>query len=332
MIYNFQQPLFLLLALLVPILVWLRIKKGKKGNEGYIQYSNTKLLGNIKPNWRIYLNRSLFYLVVISFLLFIIALAGPRSGTSYQEIETRGVDIMLVLDISTSMRALDFEPKNRMETAKDVIARFIDDRPNDRLGLVIFSSGAFTQCPLTLDHALLQDLLSRIKIGMIEDGTAIGNALAVAVARIRESEAKSKIIILLTDGANNRGEITPLDAAKLAADNNIKVHTIGVGKKGLVPYPVDDPVFGKRVVQVEMLVDEDILKEIAKTTGGKYFKAQDSNSLKDIYANINKMEKTVMKPKYYINYKPLYFPFLAGGLLLLLLAVCLELFVIRKIP
>jgi len=332
MIFDFSNPLFLLLLLLVPFFIWWRFRKKKSEEESYLNYSDLSLVKDIKPGWRYYLKRTLFYLKIAVFILFVIALAGPRSGITYREIETSGVDIMLTLDISSSMSSLDFKPKNRLEMAKDVVSQFIDRRESDRLGLVVFSGGAFTQCPLTLDHDLLKRLLEQVNIGMIEDGTAIGNALAVSVARLKDSEAKSKVIILLTDGMNNRGEITPLDAAKLAADNNIKSYTIGAGKEGTALMPIDDPVYGKRQIEVEVQIDEETLKKIAETTGGKYFRAENTEALKEVYAKINEMEKTIMKPRYYVDYQPLFRRPLLIGLLLLITVVFLELFIIRKTP
>jgi Ca-activated chloride channel family protein len=332
MLFDFSNPLFLLLLLLIPYFIWRRFSLISRNQESYLKYSDLSLIKGIKPGWRFYLHRALFYFKIVVFTLFVIALSGPRSGITYKEIETSGVDIMLTLDISSSMSSLDFKPKNRLEMAKDVVSQFIDQRESDRLGLVIFSAGAFTQCPLTLDHYLLKGLLKNVNIGMIEDGTAIGNALAVSVARLKDSQAKSKVITLLTDGMNNRGEIAPLDAAKLAADNKIKVYTIGAGKEGTALMPVDDAIYGKKHIEVEVKIDENTLQEIAKVTDGQYFRAENTEALKEIYAKINKMEKTVMKPKYYIDYEPLFRQPLIAGLLILVAVVFLETFIIRKTP
>jgi len=332
MIFNFTNPLFLILLLLVPLLIWHRYWSRKRKKGSYLRYSSLSLLKDIRLGWRYTLHRSLFPLKMIVILLIILALAGPQTGISYQEIETSGVDIILVLDVSSSMGSLDFEPKNRLEVAKDVVAEFVDARVNDRLGLVIFSGGAFTQSPLTLDHDLLKTLIKKLKMKMIEDGTAIGNALAVAVSRLLDSQAKSKIIILLTDGVNNRGEVAPLDAAKLAADNNIRVYTVGAGKEGTAPYPVDDPIYGKRYVQVKVEIDEEILREIAKIADGEYFRARDAAGLKKTYKKINKMEKTIIKPKYYVSYSSKFFPPLIISIILLIMVVFIEMFITKKIP
>jgi Ca-activated chloride channel family protein len=230
------------------------------------------------------------------------------------------------------MSSLDFEPKNRLEMAKEVVSQFIKERELDRLGLVIFSAGAFTQCPLTLDHDLLLQLLKKVRIGLIEDGTAIGNALAVSVSRLKNSDAKSKVIILLTDGMNNRGEIAPLDAAKLAADNKIKIYTVGAGKEGTAMIPIEDPVYGKRLVEAEVKIDEETLKTISKNTGGSYFRAENTQALRAIYAKINKLEKTKMKPHYYVDYEPQYGMPLSVGLFLLLCVVFFEMLVVYKNP
>jgi Ca-activated chloride channel family protein len=329
---EFSNPWFLVLLVPVVLLVLYRIFSKKADRESYLEYSDISPIRDIKPGWKHKLRKFLNWVNIIAIFLFVIALAGPRAGAYYREIEMSGVDIMLTLDISSSMSSLDFEPKNRLEIAKQVVGRFISERENDRLGLVIFSSGAFTQCPLTLDHDLLLDLLKKVKIGLIEDGTAIGNALAVSVGRLKDSAARSKVIVLLTDGMNNRGEVQPLDAAKLAADNKIKVYTIGAGKMGTAMMPVEDPVYGKRLVEVEVKIDEDTLKKIASITGGEYFRAENTKSLENIYTRINKMEKTIMKPRYYVDYEPEYRLPMILGLILLVAAVFLDLFVVAKVP
>lgn len=329
---EFANPWFLLLLIPVLMLILHRLFSKKADNESYIEYSDISTIKDIKSGWKHSLRKFLHWVNIAAMFLFVIALAGPRAGAYYREIETSGIDIMLTLDISSSMSSLDFEPKNRLEMAKQVVGRFIAERPNDRLGLVIFSSGAFTQCPLTLDHDLLLELLKKVKIGLIEDGTAIGNALAVSVGRLKDSTARSKVIVLLTDGMNNRGEVQPLDAAKLAADNKIKVYTIGAGKMGTAMMPVEDPVYGKRLVEVEVKIDEDTLKKIASTTGGEYFRAENTKSLENIYSRINKMEKTIMKPRYYVDYESEYRLPLVLGLIFLVMSVFLDLFVVAKVP
>ncbi len=332
MTFDFTQPLFLLLLAIIPVLLYMRYRKKAKRSSSYLNYSNISFLKNIKQSWRIQLASVQFPLRMLILLLLIIALAGPRTGISYQQVQTSGIDIMMVLDISSSMKSLDFEPKNRLDMAKEVVADFIDKRVNDRLGLVVFSGGAFTQCPLTIDHELLKSLLEKVRIGMIEDGTAIGNALAVGVSRLLDSTAKSKVIILLTDGENNRGAIAPVDAAKLAADNYIKVYTIGAGKEGRAKIERELPDGRKVMMEAEVKIDEEVLTKIAETTGGKYFRAHNTESLREIYKIINDMETTVIKPKFFVSYSPRYFLPLVAGLLLLLFSVFIELFITRKIP
>jgi Ca-activated chloride channel family protein len=329
---EFSNPLFLVFLVPLALLIFYRLRSRFAEKESYITYSDIAHVKGIKPSWKLHLRKAFFWMQIIALVAFIIALAGPRSGAYYREVEMNGVDIMLTLDISSSMSSRDFEPKNRLEVAKQVVDRFISERPNDRLGLVIFSSGAFTQCPLTLDHDLLKELLKKVKMGLIEDGTAIGNALAVSVSRLKDSEAKSKVIILLTDVMNNRGEIAPLDAAKLAADNKIKVYTIGAGRMGTAMMPVDDPVYGKRLVEVEVKIDEETLKNIASTTGGEYFRAKNTKGLENIYDKINKLEKTVMKPRFYVDYEPEYRLPMMIGLFLIALTVFLDLFIVTKAP
>jgi Ca-activated chloride channel family protein len=263
---------------------------------------------------------------------FVLALARPQSGRHSQEILTEGIDIILCLDISGSMKAEDFKPKNRLHVAKEAAAQFIAGRGNDRMGMVVFAGQSFTQCPLTLDQGILLDFLERIQIGMIEDGTAIGMALGTSINRLRDSSAKSKVIILLTDGINNRGQIDPITAARMAAALDIKIYTIGAGKRDHAPYPVDDPIFGRRYVQMPVEIDEEILKEIADITGGQYFRATAAEKLSQIYAQIDQMEKTQVKTREYVEYSEKYHYALMPALLLLLVEVALVHTRWRKIP
>jgi len=239
---------------------------------------------------RNYLQNVLFGARMTAGLLLIIVLARPQSTDKFQDVSTEGIDIILALDISGSMLARDFKP-DRLEASKDVATEFISGRPYDRIGLVVFSGESFTQCPLTTDHAVLINLLREIQSGMIEDGTAIGMGLANAVNRIKDSEAKSKVIILLTDGINNRGEVAPATAAGIAKTFGVRVYTIGVGTMGTAPYPVQTP-FGTQYQNMPVEIDEGILKEIALTTGGKYFRATDNDKLVQVYGEIDKLEKS----------------------------------------
>ena len=239
---------------------------------------------------------------------------------------------MIALDISGSMLAEDFQPENRVYVAKQEAIKFINGRENDRVGLVVFSKKAFTQCPLTLDYRILAELLSEIRVGMIADGTAIGMGIATAVNRLRDSNAKSKVIILITDGENNAGNIDPVTAAELAKSFGIKVYTIGVGKGGMVPFPVDDPLFGKRYVQANVEIDEATLKRIADITGGLFFRARDPVALSEIYERINKLEKSEVKVKEYRSYNEMFPIFLIPALLLLLLEIFLRRTLLLKVP
>lgn len=264
--------------------------------------------------------------------IFILALARPQDSQKEEEIITEGIDIMLTLDISGSMKAEDFAPQNRLSAAKDVLREFIKSRKNDRMGLVVFSRYSFTQCPLTLDYGALLELLDKVDIGMIEDGTAIGMAIANAVNRLRDSNVKSKIIILLTDGVNNAGKIDPLTAAKLAKSIGIKLYAIGAGKPGGAMYPVEDPIFGKRYVHIDTEIDEPLLRNIALETGGLYFRAKDKEGLMEIYKTIGELEKTKIETKEYANYTELAGIFMLPGFILFLLEIALANTLFRKIP
>jgi Ca-activated chloride channel family protein len=265
-------------------------------------------------------------------VLLAFALARPQSGRKGQEISSEGIDIVLALDISGSMRAEDFKPHNRLYVAKQVIKEFIEGRRSDRIGLVVFSKQSFTQCPLTLDYGVLFNFLDKVDFGMIEDGTAIGLAIANAVNRLRESEAEGKVVILLSDGRNNAGEIDPITAAQAARAMNVKIYTIGAGKPGNAPYPVDDPIFGRRYIYVENEIDEATLRQIAQITGGEYFRAKDEEGLALIYKQISEMEQTEIKVKEYLQYNELFSNYALAGLLLLVTEIVLANTRYRKIP
>jgi Ca-activated chloride channel family protein len=239
----------------------------------------------------------------IGVLVLTVALARPQKGLRENELSGRGVDIVLALDVSTSMRAEDFQPDHRLYVAKSVAQTFIATRPYDRIGLVIFAGTAVTQCPLTLNHAVLTDLLQRVDFGMVEDGTAIGMGLSTALNRLRQSRAKSKVVILLTDGDNNRGSIDPQTAAELARALGVRVYTIGVGTSGIAPFPVEDPVFGRRYDMVPVRIDEATLRAIASRTGGRYFRAKDSQALAAIYRQIDQMEKSDLTSAAYSEWR-----------------------------
>jgi Ca-activated chloride channel family protein len=286
---DFAQPAFLYLLIIVPLMIGFYIFKQQKAVAS-LRVSGTKPFERAGKTFRNYLRHILFGLRTIVVGLLIIVLARPQATDNFQDVSTEGIDIILALDISGSMLARDFKP-DRLEASKNVATEFISGRPYDRIGLVVFSGESFTQCPITTDHAVLINLLREMKSGMIEDGTAIGMGLATAVNRIKDSEAKSKVIILLTDGVNNRGMVAPMTAAEIAKTYGIRVYTIGVGTQGVAPYPVQTP-FGVQYQDMQVEIDEAILKEIAKMTDGKYFRATDNEKLKQVYAEIDKLEKS----------------------------------------
>lgn len=270
-----------------------------------------------------------FLLRTIALVMIIIAIARPRSSTKMDKIDTEGIDIVLAMDVSTSMLARDFTP-DRISAAKDIAIEFISQRPSDRMGIVVFAGESYTQCPLTTDRATLINLMKEIETGLIEDGTAIGNGLATAVARMQNSDAKSRVVILLTDGVNNSGEITPQTAADIAKTYGIRVYTIGVGANGTAPYPVMTP-WGVQMQNVEVEIDENLLKNIAETTGGRYFRATDNTKLSEIYSEINKMEKARTTIDSFPIYKELFTGFALIALACLLLEVLIG-FILRRLP
>jgi Ca-activated chloride channel family protein len=263
--------------------------------------------------------RAVAILPWLALALALVALARPLQGLRRSETETRGVDIVLAIDVSPSMRAEDFRPRNRMFVAKETAREFVRQRPHDRLGLVAFAATAFTQCPLTLDHAVLDQLISQLDFGMAEDGTAIGMGLATAVARLKESKTPSKVVVLLTDGQNNRGAIDPITGAELAHALGIRVYTILVGRGGVVPVPTNDPGLGQRVDMVRMDVDEGALREIARLTGGRFFRAVDPGALSNIYSSIDRLERAPIKSIEYREYLDLGPLFLGIAALVLLI-------------
>ena len=288
-VIGFAQPAFLYLLLVLPLMVAYYIIRQRKANAsvrvpGLHQFENSGI------TFRHWLRHLFFAFRTSAVGLLIIVLARPQSTDNFQDVSTEGIDIVLTLDISGSMLARDFRP-DRLEASKNVATEFITGRPYDRIGLVVFSGESFTQCPVTTDHAVLINLLREMKSGMIEDGTAIGEGLATAVNRIKNSVAKSKVIILLTDGVNNRGIIAPLTAAEIAKTYGIRVYTIGVGTQGVAPYPVQTP-FGTEYQDMPVEIDEAILKQIAQLTDGRYFRATDNEKLIQVYSEIDKMEKS----------------------------------------
>ena len=271
-----------------------------------------------------------FLLRIFALAMIIVAIARPRSSQDMEKIDTEGIDIILAMDVSTSMLARDFTP-DRISASKDIAIEFISQRPSDRMGIVVFAGESFTQCPLTTDRATLINMMKEVQTDLIEDGTAIGNGLATAVARMKDSDAKSRVVILLTDGVNNRGEISPQMAAEIAKTYGVRVYTIGVGANGMAPYPVMTP-WGVEVQNVKVEIDEALLSEIAESTGGRYFRATDNTKLAEIYSEINKMEKARTTVDSFPIYKELFGVYALMALLALMLELLLNWFVIRRLP
>lgn len=326
---SFAYPWVLYFLLVIPLLITWYIWQGEK-KQAAIKYSSLKIFAKIPATLKERLRHLPFAFRMIALVFLIIALARPQNFSAGQNVNAEGIDIAIVLDISGSMLAEDFKP-NRLEAAKAVIDNFINGRTTDRIGLVIFSREAFTQCPLTIDYSVLRNLLSDIKTGMIEDGTAIGNGIANGVNRLKDSDAKSRVIILLTDGVNNAGEVDPISAAEIAAKFGIRIYTIGVGTRGEAPYPVQTP-FGTRYQMMPVEIDEALLKKISDLTGGQYFRATNNRALEEIYNKIDKIEKTKIEITSYKNAKELYAGWLEIGFLFLLLESVASRTILRKLP
>ncbi len=329
----FKDAWILLFAPLIVLFVYLLKKRDIASS---IRFSSRGLVKRSRPTLGISLAKNLVYLRVVAISLFLLALARPRIPLEETKVQTEGIDIVLAIDSSGSMLAEDFKisgrRQNRLEIVKDVVEDFIKARKNDRIGMVAFAARAYTVCPLTLDYDWLIKNLARVKIGAIEDGTAIGSAISSSLSRLRDTESKSKIIILLTDGINNAGKVSPLRAAEAAKALEIKIYTIGAGTKGLVPYPAQG-FFGQTVYQnVKIEIDEDTLKKIAQKTNGKYFRATDTGSLRKIYKEIDLLEKTPIEEKGFQEYKELFSKFLIAGLLLLVSEIILSNTILRRLP
>ena len=332
MVFANIEYLFLLI-LLIPYILWYVLKRKK--TEPTMQVSTARMYMNAPKSWKIYLIHAPFALRLLTFVMIVLVLARPQTTDNWQNTEIEGIDIMLAVDVSTSMLAEDLKP-NRLEAAKLVASEFINGRPNDNIGLTIFAGETFTQCPLTVDHAVLLNLFQSIKgdiaqRGLIEDGTAIGMGIANAVSRLKDSKAKSKVIILLTDGSNNRGDISPLTAAEIAEQFGIRVYTIGVGTNGTAPYPM--PTYaGIQYVNIPVEIDEQTLTQIAGTTNGNYFRATSNSKLKEVYAEIDKLEKTKLNVKEFSKRHEAYAVFGVIALLSLLAELLLRNTVLKKIP
>lgn len=330
---HFQNPWILILAPAAAVLI---IISGKTRMYPAFRFSTGDLLGGLGSTVRLKLHQGLIVLRIAAVVLIIAALGRPQLMLEESKIETEGIDIVLAVDTSTSMLAEDFDLDgkrvNRLEAVKDVVRDFIGNRHSDRISIIAFASRAYTISPLTLDYGWLMQNLDRVRIGMIEDGTAIGSGMSSALNRLKDTEAKGKVLILLTDGRNNAGRISPLTAAEAASALNIKVYTIGAGTRGLAPYPARD-LFGNTVYKpVRIEIDEEVLKKIAEKTHARYFRATDTKSLRSIYKEIDELEKTPIEEKGYIEYKELFHFFLIPGLALLVLEIMLGNTVLRRIP
>ena len=326
---SFANPGFLWLLLLLPAIgyyLWWRRNK----MAVTLQFSSLQIFQNIPRTLRERFRAVPLMLRLLAIAAFLVALARPQSVSDKQNISTEGIDIVLELDLSGSMLAEDFNP-NRIEAAKQVASEFIDGRTNDRIGLVVFSAESFTQCPLTTDYPVLKNLLREVKNGMIADGTAIGLAIANGVNRLKDSKAKSKVMILLTDGVNNRGEIDPITAARIAATYGIRIYTVGVGAQGEAPYPVQTQ-FGIRRQLIPVDLDEKGLTQVADMTGGKYYRATDNRKLKAIYKEIDQLERTKIEVTAYKRYSELYGGWLLAGLLAVVIEIGLTISVLRRNP
>ncbi len=331
MIFRFATPAAIALLALIPLFIFWMIRRRKKQTSN-ILFSSLKIARAARPGGRIWAEIVSPGIRLLGLALLIFALARPQTGNVSVETTTEGIDIILTLDISGSMKAEDFKPQNRLHVAKDVIKDFIKSRKNDRIGLVVFAKESFTQCPLTLDYNILLNFLEDVTFDMVEDGTAIGMAIANSCNRLKDSPAKSKVIILLTDGVNNAGEINPVTAAEIAKTLGIRIYAVGAGKPGPAPYPIDDPIFGKRYSYIENEIDEESLRQIAELTDGRYYRARDEEGLREVYDEISSLETTKIKTKQYLQFRELYMYLLTAGLGLILVEVVISQTRFRKLP
>ncbi len=326
---TFANPSYLYALAVIPLLALWYIRR-HRGMTTDMRFSTLLPFSGLKPSLKERMRHLPFILRLLAIALLIVGVARPRTTSKGENVYTEGIDIVLLLDISGSMLAEDFQP-NRIEAAKRVAEDFVYGRQNDRIGLVIFAGESFTQCPMTLDYRVLKNLIRQVKQGMIEDGTAIGMAIAQGVNRLKDGKAKSKVMILLTDGVNNRGEIDPLTAAQIAQTYGIRIYTVGVGTQGEAPYPVQTP-FGIRYQNIPVDVDEKTLIKIAEMTNGQYWRATDNRTLKQIYQEIDELEKTRIEVKAYHLYSELFYGWVGLGALVLVLEFGLSQTVLRKLP
>lgn len=327
---EFAYPYFFFGLLAIPLLVWHYIAMRNKSLPT-LQISTLQNFDKAPTTLKETFKHVPFILRLLAIVFFVVVLARPQSSSSWQNVTSEGIDIVLAMDISGSMLAEDFKP-NRLEASKKVATEFIDKRPTDRIGLVVFSGESFTQCPITTDHSVIKNLFDGVKEGMLKQGTAIGLGLATSVQRLKESEAKSKVVILLTDGVNNQGSIAPLTAAEIAQTFGIRVYTIGVGTEGTAPFPARNAFGMIQYQQVPVEIDEDLLKEIAEQTGGQYFRATDNESLQAIYEEIDGLERSKIDVTEFRKKKEEFLPFAIAGMLLLLFELLLRNTILRRNP
>ena len=326
----FEYPGLLWLLVIPALMVLHYIYLEKAGRRPHMRVSTAVPWMKHGRSFMTFLRHVPFLLRTFALVMVVLAIARPRSSEEFSKVDTEGIDIVMAMDVSTSMLARDLTP-DRINASKDIAIAFISQRPSDRMGIVVFAGERFTQCPLTTDRATLINLMKEVQTDLIEDGTAIGNGLATAVARLKDSDAKSRVVILLTDGVNNSGEVSPQTAAEIAKTYGVRVYTIGVGKEGMAPYPVMTP-WGVQVQNMKVEIDEKLLKEVAESTGGRYFRATDNTKLAEIYSEINKMEKAKTTVDSFPVYKELFGSFAVWALLALLLELFLNWFVIRRLP
>ena len=326
----FEYPRLLWLLVIPALLVLHYIYLEKAGRRPHLRVSTAVPWKKHGRSFMTFFRHVPFALRTFALVMVVIAIARPRSSEELSKVDTEGIDIVLAMDVSTSMLARDLTP-DRISASKDIAIEYISQRPSDRMGIVVFAGESFTQCPLTTDRATLINLMKEVQTDLIEDGTAIGNGLATAVARLKDSDARSRVVILLTDGVNNSGEVSPQTAAEIAKTYGVRVYTIGVGKEGMAPYPVMTP-WGVQVQNMKVEIDEKLLKEVAESTGGRYFRATDNTKLAEIYSEINKMEKAKTTVDSFPVYKELFGSFAVWALLALLLELLLNWFVIRRLP
>lgn len=326
---EFASPNWLYLLLIIPILITLYVFFHNKTNPS-LRFSDTSFFTKLPRSYRIYLRHSVFALEMIALSLMIVAMARPQKSSVSKNVNVEGIDIMLAMDISSSMLACDLKP-DRLEAAKMVASEFVEGRPDDRMGLVVFAGETYAQVPLTTDHGLLQNMIKDMSCGLLEDGTAIGDGLASAVNRLKDSEAISKVVILLTDGDNNRGSIDPNTAAELAKLYGIRVYTIGAGKNGTAPYPVQTPFGTIQYQQIPIVINEELLQYIANETGGHYYRATSKEGLEEIYGQIDKLERSKIEVTEFKRVSEEFYPFAAWALAALALALLLKNTVFRTV-